>query len=134
MCYRTVPVPVLQHHTVLTTKYNQDDDAGQAACVKRLKTKLTEVHGLLFVTPEYNRSIPGVLNNAMGYASHTYGLSAQESKPARVMGVPTLGQPEAFSLANDDFFDTSGSIGEACSTCLQGGIDHTAAWVRKSCT
>ena len=56
--------------------YNQDDDAAQAGSVKRLKTELTEAHGLLFVTPEYNRSLPGVLKNAIDHASHPYGQSA----------------------------------------------------------
>ena len=67
--------------------YNQDDDAGQAASVKRLKTELTEAHGLLFVTPEYNRSVPGVLKNAIDHASRPYGQSAWAGKPGGVMGV-----------------------------------------------
>jgi chromate reductase len=41
--------------------YNQDDDANQASEVKRLKTEISSAQGLLFVSPEYNRSIPGVL-------------------------------------------------------------------------
>jgi NADPH-dependent FMN reductase len=40
--------------------YNQDDDANQAGQVKRLKAEIAAAHGLLFVTPEYNRSVPGV--------------------------------------------------------------------------
>lgn len=49
--------------------YNQDDDADQAASVKTLKAELTASQGLLFVTPEYNRSMPGVLKNAIDHAS-----------------------------------------------------------------
>ncbi|MEO6431718.1 MAG: NAD(P)H-dependent oxidoreductase, partial [Nitrosospira sp.] len=99
--------------------YNQDDDGNQAPAVKRLKSEITNAHGLLFVTPEYNRSMPGVLKNAIDHASRPYGENAWAGKPAGVMGasigaqgtamaqqhlrntlayldVPTLGQPEAF--------------------------------------
>jgi len=66
--------------------YNQDDDASQAAPVKRLKAELQAASGLLFVTPEYNRSIPGVLKNAIDHASRPYGQSAWAGKPAGVLG------------------------------------------------
>ena len=56
--------------------YNQDDDANPAAPVKRLKTEILAAQGLLFVTPEYNRSVPGVLKNAIDHASRPYGQSA----------------------------------------------------------
>ena len=49
--------------------YNQDNDAHQADSVKRLKADILAAQGLLFVTPEYNRSIPGVLKNAIDHAS-----------------------------------------------------------------
>ena len=49
--------------------YNQDDDAQQADSVKRLKADIAAAQGLLFVTPEYNRSIPGVLKNGIDHAS-----------------------------------------------------------------
>src|SRR5690554_231590 len=55
--------------------YNQDDDENQAESVKRLKAEIREADGLLFVTPEYNRSIPGVLKNALDNASRPYGQS-----------------------------------------------------------
>ena len=56
--------------------YNQDDDANQSEPVKRLKREIKAAHGLLFVTAEYNRSIPGVLKNAIDHASRPYGESA----------------------------------------------------------
>ena len=49
--------------------YNQDHDAHQAESVKRLKGEIAAAQGVLFVTPEYNRSIPGVLKNAIDHAS-----------------------------------------------------------------
>jgi chromate reductase len=67
--------------------YNQDDDGNQAPAVKRLKTEIAAADGLLFVTPEYNRSIPGVLKNAIDHASRPYGQNAWGGKPAGVLGV-----------------------------------------------
>jgi len=62
--------------------YNQDDDVHPAASVKRLKQEIMEADGLLFVTPEYNRSIPGVLKNAIDHASRPFGeVSGRESRP-----------------------------------------------------
>jgi chromate reductase len=106
--------------------YNQDDDANQAQSVKRLKKDIASAQGLIFVTPEYNRSIPGALKNAIDHASRPYGQSAWAGKPAGVLGVsvgaigtslaqqhlrnvlafldvPTLGQPEAFIQVKDGF-------------------------------
>ena len=62
--------------------YNQDDNARPAAPVKRLKDEIKAAQGLLFVTPEYNRSIPGVLKNAIDHASRPYGQNAWKGKPA----------------------------------------------------
>jgi chromate reductase, NAD(P)H dehydrogenase (quinone) len=67
--------------------YNQDDDASQADAVKRLKAEIIGSHGVLFVTAEYNRSIPGVLKNAIDHASRPYGESAWAGKPAGILGV-----------------------------------------------
>ena len=67
--------------------YNQDDDASQAPVVKRLRSEIMAAKGLLFVTPEYNRSIPGVLKNALDNASRPYGQNAWAGKPAGVIGV-----------------------------------------------
>ncbi|NUO73619.1 MAG: NAD(P)H-dependent oxidoreductase, partial [Frateuria sp.] len=55
--------------------YNQDDDANQAEPVRRLKNEISKAQGVLFVTPEYNRSVPGVLKNAIDHASRPYGQS-----------------------------------------------------------
>lgn len=134
--------------------YNQDDDGNQAASVKRLKSEISAAKGLLFVTPEYNRSIPGVLKNALDNASRPYGESAWAGKPAGVIGVsvgaigtalaqqhlrnilayldvPTLGQPEAFIQAKDDLFTPDGSIGAGSQKFLQGWMDRYVAWVKK---
>ena len=134
--------------------YNQDDDASPADAVKRLKREITASQGLLFVTAEYNRSIPGVLKNAIDHASRPYGQSAWAGKPAGVAGVsigaigtslaqqhlrnvlayldvPTLGQPEMFLQAKDDLFDADGGIGPASKKFLQSWMDRYVAWVKK---
>src|SRR5690606_12633691 len=67
--------------------YNQDDDGTPAESVKRLKGDIKSASGVLFVTAEYNRSIPGVLKNAIDHASRPYGESVWAGKPAGVLGV-----------------------------------------------
>lgn len=67
--------------------YNQDDDNNQAESVKRLKFEIKSAQGILFVTPEYNRSIPGVLKNALDHGSRPHGQSSWEGKPAGIVGV-----------------------------------------------
>lgn len=134
--------------------YNQDDDANQAASVKALKNEIASASGLLFVTPEYNRSISGVLKNAIDHASRPYGQNAWAGKPAGVIGasigaigsalaqqhlrnilayldVPTLGQPEAFIQVKEGFFDADGNIANADTRkFLQGWMDRYVAWIR----
>ncbi len=67
--------------------FNQDNDAHPPARVTELKTRVRKADAILFVTPEYNYSIPGVLKNAIDWASRPYGDSAWEGKPVAVMGV-----------------------------------------------
>ena len=63
-----------------------DDDANQAEPVKRLKSEITATRGPLFVTAEYNCTLPGVLKNAIDHASRPYGQSVWKDKPAGVLG------------------------------------------------
>jgi chromate reductase len=138
--------------------YNQDDDGNQAEQVKRLKSEITGAQGLMFVTPEYNRSISGVLKNAIDHASRPYGQSAWTGKPAGVIGtspgapgtsmaqqhlrnilayldVPTLGQPEVFIQVRDGLFDGSGDIADPeTKQFLQGWMDRYTAWVKRFAT
>ncbi len=135
--------------------YNQDDDKAQAPEVQRLKSELRAVDAVLFVTPEYNRSVPGVLKNALDHASRPYGQSAWAGKPAGVIGMsigaistavaqlhlrtilayldmPTLGQPEAYLQYKDGFFDDAGNFANAeTKKFLHGWMDKYAMWVKK---
>lgn len=133
--------------------YNQDDDGNPSEQVKRIKGEIAAAQGLLFVTPEYNRSLPGVLKNAIDHASRPYGQNAWARKPAGVIGisvgalgtalaqqhlrnilayldVPVLGQPEAFVQAKEGVFNADGSVGDGIKKFLQGWVDQYVAWVK----
>ena len=66
--------------------FNQDDEQNPPAKIVELKQRIREVDAILFVTPEYNYSVPGVLKNAIDWASRPYGDSAWNGKPAAIMG------------------------------------------------
>jgi chromate reductase len=66
--------------------FNQDQERTPPALVADFKTKIRMADAILFVTPEYNYSVPGVLKNAIDWASRPYGDSAWEGKPVAVMG------------------------------------------------
>ena len=66
--------------------FNQDEEKNPPAKVTELKAKIRAADAILFVTPEYNYSIPGVLKNAIDWASRPYGESAWNGKPVAVMG------------------------------------------------
>jgi chromate reductase len=137
--------------------YNQDDDTHPAEPVRRLKADIADSQGLLFVTPEYNRSMPGVLKNALDLGSRPYGQNAWAGKPAGVIGVsigaigtalaqqhlrnvlayldvPTMGQPEAFIQASDALFDADGGIAAKSRDFVQGWMNRYVAWVKRHAT
>ena len=66
--------------------FNQDEESHPPETVARLKSKIRAADAILFVTPEYNYSIPGVLKNAIDWASRPHGDNAWQGKPAAVMG------------------------------------------------
>jgi chromate reductase len=133
--------------------YNQDDDADQAPAVKRFKGEILAATGLIFVTPEYNRGLPGVLKNAIDHASRPYGKSAWTDKPAGILGasvgvigtaiaqqqlrtvlacldVHTMGLPEAFIHVKEGFFDETGNFASAgARKFLLEWMDRYVAWV-----
>jgi chromate reductase len=135
--------------------YNQDDDRNQPVPTQRLKAAIQAADGVIFVTPEYNRGIPGVLKNAIDHASRPYGQNAWAGKPAGIIGasigaigtavaqaqlrgvlgyldMPTLGQPEAFLTVKEGFFDAAGEIASPeTKKFLQGWMDKYIDWVGK---
>lgn len=135
--------------------YNQDRDQDYPGQGTRLKRQLRVADAVLFVTPEYNRSIPGVLKNAIDTGSRPYGDSAFAGKPAAVAGIsvgaigtslaqqhlrnvlayldmPVLGQPEVFLQYKDGFFDADGAIADADTRkFLQGFVDAFLKWLER---
>jgi chromate reductase, NAD(P)H dehydrogenase (quinone) len=127
--------------------YNQDNDGAPPAQAVRLKQHVESMDALMFVTPEYNRSIPGVLKNALDTASRPYGKNSFAGKPAGVIGasigsigtalaqqhlrnvlayldVPTLGQPEAFIHLTEGKIDAAGEVSDdKLRGVLQGWVD-----------
>jgi chromate reductase len=133
--------------------YNRDADATPTEAVQRLKREVNASEGVLFVTPEYNRSIPGPLKNALDHGSRPYGHSAWAGKPAGVIGastgapgssmaqqhlrnilayldMPTLGQPEVFLQVTKDTFTAEGQIAKPdTETFLRSWMTTFVDWV-----
>ena len=133
--------------------FNQDHEAEPPEPVARMKQAIVAADAVLLVTPEYNRSIPGVLKNAIDWGTRPRGKNSFTDKPAGVIGasggalgssmaqqhlrnvlacldVPTLGLPEVFIYARDGFFDKAGNIDESSRKFLQHWMDQYVAWVK----
>ncbi|MGH7975631.1 MAG: NADPH-dependent FMN reductase, partial [Limisphaerales bacterium] len=137
--------------------YTQDFDAEYPPVCQRLKQAIKAADALLFVTPEYNRSMPGVLKNAIDIASRPWGTNSFAGKPGAVIGaspggpgtsmaqqhlrnvlsyldVPNLPQPEVFIQFKGGMIDSEGKIENAdTQKFLQGFVDHYVAWVKRFC-
>ena len=138
--------------------YNQDDDAAPPAPSVAFKEKIAGADAVLFVTPEYNRSVPGVLKNAIDVGSRPYGKSVWKGKPAAVMTVspgavggfganhhlrqslvfldmPVLQQPEAYIGGAGDLFDESGGLKKPeTRKFLDTFLTAFAAWIERTAT
>jgi chromate reductase, NAD(P)H dehydrogenase (quinone) len=135
--------------------FNQDLEAAPPADWLAFREKLQKSDGVLFVTPEYNRSISGVLKNAIDVGSRPYGKSSFLGKPTGIVsnspgplgGVnaakhlqnilpgisgPILGQPEIYLNGVGDAFDDKGAlIKESMQKVLQQYLDAFAAFIEK---
>ncbi|MET4071822.1 chromate reductase [Bradyrhizobium sp. S3.2.6] len=135
--------------------FNQDLESAPPADWLAFREKLQKSDGVIFVTPEYNRAIPGVLKNAIDVASRPYGKSSFNGKPVGIIsnspgplgGVsaaktlqnilpgiagPILQQPEIYLNAVGDAFDAEGNlVKESLKPVLQAYIDAFAAHVAK---
>ena len=116
--------------------YNQDSDANPPEQYVRFRDQIGGADGVLFVSPEYNRGIPGVLKNAIDVGSRPYGQSVFDKKPAAIvtaspgsiggfganhqirqacvfLNMPVMQQPEAYlGHVSDDSFDADGCLKE----------------------
>jgi chromate reductase len=149
----TLKLDVVTLHNI--SFFNQDLEATPPADWLAFREKIQKSSGVLFVTPEYNRSITGVLKNAIDVASRPYGKSSFIGKPTGIIsnspgplgGVsaakhlqnilpgisgPILGQPEIYLNGVGDAFDDKGHlIKEALQKVLQQYIDAYAAFLEK---
>jgi len=135
--------------------YNQDvDDAGAPQSWQTFRERIRNADALLFVTPEYNRTIPAPLKNAIDVGSRPYGKSAWGKKPGGVVSISpgamggfganhhlrqslvfldvfAMQQPEAYLGGVGNWFDELGNlINESAQSFLKNYIDAFAQWVR----
>ena len=136
--------------------YNQDDDKQPPPASAEFKSRIAKADAVLFVTPEYNRSVPGVLKNAIDIGSRPYGQSAWSGKPAGVITVspgaiggfganhhlrqslvfldmPVLQQPEAYIGGAGDLFDDAGAIRKPeTKQFVDKFLAAFAAWIERN--
>ncbi|ELX8377897.1 NADPH-dependent FMN reductase [Providencia vermicola] len=135
--------------------YNQDADQHVPAIVTGFKSQITQCDGIIFVTPEYNRSIPGVLKNAIDQGSRPWGDNSWNGKPAGILGVsignistaiaqqhlrnslaflnmPTLNQPECYLKWFDGMVDEQGNFAPKSKEFIQAWADAYAQFVIKN--
>lgn len=137
--------------------YDEDvEAAGPPAPWSRFRERISVADAVLFVTPEYNRSVPGSLKNAIDVGSRPYGQSAFSKKPAAIMTIspggiggfganhhlrqslvfldmPLLQQPEAYVGGAYELFDDAGEFrSEGTRTFFKGFIDAFAAWIGRT--
>lgn len=135
--------------------FNQDQEREPPAIVAEFKTKIREADAILFSTPEYNYSIPGVLKNAIDWASRPYGDSAWDGKPAAIMGASggniataraqydlrksmvflnmfPINKPEVMIGGAGDKFDAEGNLtDENTREFIRQMLASLAEWTRK---
>lgn len=134
--------------------YNEDIDVTAPAAYATFRSQLQAADAVLFVTPEYNRSVPAPLKNAIDVGSRPYGQSSWANKPGAVisvspgaiggfganhhlrqslvfLNVACMQQPEAYVGNAGSLFDEAGALTEKSKPFLQGFIDAYAQWVEK---
>ncbi len=135
--------------------FNQDEEQTPPAKVVELKRRIRESDAILFVTPEYNYSVPGVLKNTIDWASRPYGDSAWNGKPAAIMGASVgsigtaraqyhlrqmmvflnmfpINQPEVMIGNAQDRFDAQGNLtDEATKEFIRQLLQNLVEWTRR---
>ena len=135
--------------------YNQDYEASPPPSVRAFKHRIEQADAILFVTPEYNRSVPGALKNAIDVASRPYGKSAWNGKPCAIvtatpgaiggfganhhlrqmlvfLNMPTL-QHEAYIGGIDKLLDAEGNLtNDQTKAFLQKFLDAFASWIERN--
>ena len=133
--------------------YNQDDEQTPPQVWVQFRERIKRADGVLFVTPEYNRSVPAALKNAIDVGSRPYGQSAWSGKPGAVvsaspggiggfganhhlrqslvfLNVPAMPQPEAYIGGADKLFDAQGKlVNDATRKFLQNFMQAFGSWI-----
>lgn len=136
--------------------YDQDLDGQPPAAWVAFRKRLAAADAVLFATPEYNRSVPGVLKNAVDVGSRPYGAGALNGKPAAVvsvspgalgafganhhlrqslvfLGMPTMAQPEGYVGNVATMLDAQGRIAnDATREFLRKFVEAFAAWIERT--
>jgi chromate reductase len=138
--------------------YNQDfDDNNEVpVAIVAFREEMVSVDGVIFITPEYNRSVPAVLKNALDVGSRPYGKSVWDAKPAAVfsnspgnlsafganhhlrqslvfLNVPTMQQPEVYLPKVNELFEENGILKEGSTKeFLQKAVDAYITWFKKN--
>ncbi len=135
--------------------FSQDLEADLPGAVKRIKAQIEAADGVLIVSPEYNRGMPGVLKNAIDWASRPYGKNSFAGKPTAIAGAspgvlgtavaqqqwrsvfvaldaPTMGQPEVYLQFKDGAIGDDGAIAsDGTAKFLGGYVDRFVAFVER---
>ncbi|NKX49301.1 NAD(P)H-dependent oxidoreductase [Arthrobacter deserti] len=135
--------------------YSQDYDAGFPPAGRALKQAVKASDGILFISPEYNRSIPGALKNAIDWGSRPWGTNSFARKPTGIIGAspgaigtalmqssmrsvlsfldaPQLNAPEAYVRFDPDVFGSDGEVGdERTEKFLRHYMDEYCAFVQR---
>lgn len=135
--------------------FNQDLEANFPEAATRLKNDISAADAVLLVTPEYNRSMPGPLKNAIDWCSRPYGKNSFAGKPAAICGASPgaigtacsqaslkstlsyldtklMGQPELYLHFTDGLIDADGNVSnENTQKFLQKFVNSFAAWVEQ---
>lgn len=145
-----------RHVDIQLPLYSEDIEyAGLPEAVQRAKETVEQADGILFITPEYNRSMPGALKNAIDWVSRPYGKSSFKRKPIGIVGssigtigtalaqadlrrsmlfqdAKVLGQPEIYVMNASEVFDEEGSlVSERWMTNFREYMATFSLWVEK---
>jgi len=134
--------------------YNEDIDVEPPAAYSTFRQQVSSSDAVLFVTPEYNRSMPAAMKNALDVGSRPYGQSAWNGKPGAVisvsvgavggfganhhlrqslvfLNVPCMQQPEAYIGGAGTLFNEAGTLNEGSKPFLQSFINAYGQWVEQ---
>ena len=136
--------------------YNEDLEAETPAAWRAFRERLARCHAVLFATPEYNRSVPGALKNAIDVGSRPFGKNVWDKKPAAIvsaspgaigafganhhlrqslvfLNMPTLQQPEAYIGGVDKLLDANGAfVSEGTKKFCTTIMSTFEAWIRRN--